>query len=433
MVYGNLQANKTQNSSIVLVSNPETGDLLETIATPLLKAADIKKEAVQFHVMLNPVLNAMALPGGHIILNSGLILALEDQDEMASVMAHEIAHLTSGHHTQLKSKLKNLSLRTLATVIAGLTAGALTGNGQLAQAAIIGGSASSQSSLLDTIREKEKQADQLAIHYLTKAGFDPLGMARFLERLNREQRLNNLPPPYLLSHPVSSQRLMEARQIESKPKTHAIPIDKLPLDRVKVLLESGTTDDPNGTISRFKKLLLQNPDHFPARYGLAISQRYTGQLLKSEQNFEQILAKHPKDPYLLRERGLTRLELGYTQKAEEDFREALHYKPNNTDLLYRLALSLKEQNRLIDATHILRKLTLEHPLIPEYFYLLGVVEGQQGHLGAGHLSLARHFRLNLDHKMARWHYKEAINHFSATSPGKTIAQEEMKKLEKTNH
>lgn len=442
-------SDKSNQRPVTLITGPETLDLLEHLGEPLQQAAGIKPGTIHFHVMLDATLNAMALASQNIILNSGLLLAVKDQDELAAVMAHEIAHLSAGHSIQLEASMKNLSIQSMVAFVAGLAAGAISGNGQIAQAAIMGGSAASQTSLLEMIREKEIQADRLAIHYLSKAGFDPHGMVRFMERLTREQQLNNIPSPYLLTHPLSSQRLMESRQNilalsqnptsmkEGKTQHHDKYLqqkreDTALLGRVQAVLETRTNDDLNAVMSQFRARLHTNPDDFSARYGLAIAERYMGQLQAATTDLETLLTTHAEDSYLLRERGLLRLELGQPAAAEKDFRSALKIRKNQTktDLLYHLAFSLHEQGKLTDATHILRQLTLEHPFIAEYFYLLGVVEGKQQHLGSSHLALARYFYLNREESMARWHYQESIRQFSDTEPGKNIASDELKTLKK---
>ena len=441
------QSNSKKKTPISLITGPETSDLLESMGKPLLQAARIKPDDVHFHVMLNSRLNAMALPGQNIILNSGLILAVRDRDELAAVMAHEIGHLSAGHHIQLETTMKDVAIRTMVAFVAGLAAGAVTGNDQITQAAIIGGSAASKTTLLDAIREKEMQADRLAISYLTTAGFDPQGMVHFMERLHREQQLNNMPPPYLLTHPLSLQRLMESRQQIAAQSTKKAsqrkdesarqsqvfkqkPANNQLLARVQAVLEAQTNNDLNAVIAKFRQRLQTDPTNFPARYGLAVAERYMGQLQAAITDLEALLKNHTNDPYLLRERGMVRLEMGKPAAAEKDFRAALIFQPKrtNTDLRYRLAFSLHEQEKLLDASRILRQLTLEHPFVAKYFYLLGVVEGKQQHMGASHLALARHFHLIREENMARWHYREAIRQFSDADTGKNIASDELKKL-----
>ncbi|MEO5341040.1 MAG: tetratricopeptide repeat protein [Magnetococcus sp. MYC-9] len=438
-------AESGRKNSVTLVTGPETSDLLHVLGEPLQRAAGLQAGDVHFHVMLDSRLNAMALPGQRIIFNSGLLLAVRDRDELASVMAHEMGHLSAGHHIQLESSMKDMAVQTMIAFAAGIAAGVATGSGQLSQAAITGSAAAAHSALLDSMREKETQADRLAIRYMNSAGFDPQGMVRFMERLNREQRISHVPPPYLLTHPLSSQRLLESQQqlegqsaeggssprAQAGARSRSGAEDNALLARVQAVLEAGTTEDLNGLIARFRKRLELDPADFAGRYGLAVAERYMGQLPAAIADLELLLRQQPGDPYLLRERGLVRLELGQPEEAEADFRAALKRQPRRTqgDLLYRLAFALHEQEKWAESMRILRPLTLEHPLVAEYFYLLGVVEGKQGHLGASHLALARHFYLTMEKKMARWHYKEAIRLFASSEAGKAIARDELAAVE----
>lgn len=439
MMAGQTGVASARNGPVALITTPESLDLLRSLGAPLLRAAGIKPDSVHFHIVRKATLNAMALPGNNIVLHSGLILAVRDRDALAAVLAHEIGHLSAGHHVQLEAAKKNLSVRTMVAFVAGVAAGALTGDGNVTQAAIMGGSAASQLTFLETRRNKERQADRLAMRYLTTSGFDPQGMARFMEQLAREQQLTHMPPPYFLSHPPSSQRLVESWQDggSTREPTQRTPhqtqrqrADNLRLAWVQAALKPQTHDDLMTVLSQFRQRLARHPENSADRYGLAITERYMGELPAAMKNLNILLETHKNNPYLLREKGMVYLEKGQPDKAEKIFRAALKHQPRitNAELRYRLAFSLHERGKWERASRILRQLTLEHPFVAGYVYLLGVTEGKQGRLGASHLALARHFRLIREKTMARWHYEEALRHFSDGDAGKAIAREEMKRL-----
>ena len=415
---------------IVLISGPETNDLLNKIGKPLLEAAGMMPDSVKFHVMLNPTLNAMALPSNDIIFNSGLLQRADSIDEVAGVMAHEIAHLSAGHHIKLASEMKNVSLQTLLFGVMGVAAGAATGSGKLAQATMVGGTAMGQAKLLSGRRQKETQSDRLAIHYMVKAGYDPHGLTAFMERIQIEQQGTPLPPPYLLSHPLSSSRVVEIRQManENRGKTIRPPQDNRPLKRVQAKLYAGTAQVPSIAINHFRILLKKDPDDFTSHYGLAVALRYAGQLPESEAQLNYLLKKQPNDPYLFRERGRTRMDWGRAALAEIDFRVALKSRPKDKDLLYWLAFAMKEQEKYRPAGRILRRLTIKYPKKPHYFYLLGMVEGKGGKPAAGHLALGRHYALILDVKTALWHFDESIRLYPANTIEHTIATREKERL-----
>ncbi|MBF0456244.1 MAG: M48 family metalloprotease [Magnetococcales bacterium] len=418
------------NQPIILITGPETTDFLDELGKPLLEAAGISAENVQFHVLLDTSLNAMALESNDIVFNSGLLLAADTVDEIAGVMAHEIAHLSSGHHIKLKSEVDNVSLQTLLFGLAGVAAGVVSGNGEVAQATIIGGTAAGQARLLSGQRQKETQADRLAIYYLAKAGFEPMGLSYFMERIQREQRENAMPPPYLLSHPLSSDRLVEIRQMakEIRPKVLRKQTNLELFHRVQAKLLASSAATPDMIVHHFQARLDTHPEDPIARYGIAVAQRYTGQLPESEAHLTHLLIKQPNDPHLLRERGRTRMDWGKAALAEEDFQAALKFRPESQDLRYWLAFALNEQKKYQPASRILRRLTTEYPKQANYFYLLGMVEGKNSRVASGHLALGRYYKLIRERKTAIWHFDEAMRLASPGALEREIAQGEKSRL-----
>ncbi|MBF0624277.1 MAG: tetratricopeptide repeat protein [Magnetococcales bacterium] len=419
---------------IRLVNDPETSDLLDQLGEPLVQAAGLPAGSVHFHVILETSLNAFALENGNIFFNSGLLQAARGREELAGVIAHEVAHLSAGHHIKIKDKAKNLSLTSLLATVVGIAAGVATGDSSISQGAILGGAASTQTALLSDLRQKERQADRLAVLYLSKTGLDPQGIANFLERIHREQRLSTLPPPYLLSHPISTQRLSEARDLAQQhpPTQRRADTESAWLVRVQAKLEAGLGSDPAATAQRFEQQLQGNSDPkeiFPIRYGLALARRYGGQLAEAETLLSELLEDHPQDPYLLRERGLVRMERNNLTEARRDFETALEKLPDHQDLRYQLASVLSEQKEYAKAGHLLRRLISEFPQNPRPFYLLGLVEGQMGRPGHSHLALARHHRLQGEEETALWHYREAARRFPPDSPERKITRDEADLLE----
>ncbi|MBF0155457.1 MAG: M48 family metalloprotease [Magnetococcales bacterium] len=434
---GSKEKDKDPNQ-VILISDPEISDLLDQFAAPLIQAAHFPPDSIRFHVILDSSLNAFALENHHIVFHSGLILTAHNRDELVGVMAHEIGHLAAGHHIKLQDEAKNLSIRSLIAAAVGIAAGLVARDSTIAQAGIAGGAASAQTALLTTMRQKEQQADRLAIPYLANAGFNPNGVADFMERINREQRLASQPPPYMLSHPVSSVRMIEARDLATQyppPNPRPDNGEAAWLLRIQAKLEADVNVDPDASSERFRKrlALAETPESVQAaRYGLSLAQRYSGHLNESLATLESLVAQSPKNPYFLRERGLTRLELNQVDGAEKDFKTALVLLPNHFDLRYQLAVTLTERKQFDQAMRLLRQLTSEKPLEPKPFYQLGLVEGELQHPGASHLALARYHHLMADVRNALWHYREAIRLFPAYTQDQTIARMELDQLRRHN-
>ncbi|MBF0108582.1 MAG: M48 family metalloprotease [Magnetococcales bacterium] len=421
-----------RKETVVVLDSPEIEELLDTLGKPLVKAAGLPADSVQFHIILNSQINAMALPNGHLVFNSGLVDQCQSPEELASVMAHETAHLAAGHHVRLQKEMRSVSIQALLATVAGLAAGVASGNNRITEAAMVGSSAAAQSMMLDSMREKESQADRLAIHYLAKTGTNPESMAIFLRHLLGEQRKASMPAPYLLTHPLSAERVLDAERTASVVRTttnSAAPVAPESLRRVQAFLIAASETDPRKAETLLQNRLKTRPDDISARYGLAMVHRYAGETKKALADIDALLATHPRDPWFLREKGLLLLDEGKPALAEEVFLQALELKPDNPDLRYRLAVSFSEGGKRDAAARSLRRLTVEKPMVPNYQYQLGLVEGQRERLGPAHLAMARHHALLMDEKMTLFHYRAALDHFTRADQEYDIARTELKRFE----
>ncbi|MEO5346835.1 MAG: M48 family metalloprotease [Magnetococcus sp. YQC-9] len=419
---------------IVLAVGPESTELLRRLSEPLARAANLPPEEVHFHVVLNSALNAFALPTRDIVLNSGLLLAVKNRDELAAVMAHEIGHLKAGHHMQLEALSRRMSIQTLISAAAGMIATIASRNGQVGQAMITGGASSAQLDMLEAIRNKETQSDRIAISLLAQAGFNPDGLASFMNRLMQQQRISTLPPPYMLTHPITTERLLDSQRLATEtprptPRKNDRD-DNLLLARARAILEAETHDSPEDSVLRFQSRLRLEPNDLALEQGQAEALRAAGRLPEAEAAWNKLLKNHPGDPYLLRHRGVTRIEMGRFEEAVQDLEEASVKLPDQLDLQFRKAFALKELKKPEEAIRILRKLAARQPNEPGFFYLLGLCEGEAGHGGEGHLALGRYHALIMDRNNAIWHFQEAARILPNGSVEQSIAREELKHARK---
>ncbi|WP_225781866.1 M48 family metalloprotease [Xenophilus sp. Marseille-Q4582] len=160
--------------------------------------------------------NAFALPGGYFGLHTGLIAITGSRDELASVLGHELSHVTQRHIARIMTTQNRQTPMLLAAMILGALAASKSGrsSGDLGQAMIMGGQAMAMQKQLDFSRDMEREADRIGYGVMTQAGFAPQGAALMFERLQHASRLNdNGSYPYLRSHPLNSERItdMQAR------------------------------------------------------------------------------------------------------------------------------------------------------------------------------------------------------------------------------
>ena len=156
--------------------------------------------------------NAFALPGGFIGVHLGLIAMTVSRDELASVLGHELSHVTQRHIARRIAGDSKSTLLSVAGLVAGLLA-ASRGNIELANAAIVGGQAAAQQVSLNFSRDMEREADRVGFNVMTEAGYSPAGMVSMFERMEQAYHLMDSGAyPYLRSHPLTSERIGDARQ-----------------------------------------------------------------------------------------------------------------------------------------------------------------------------------------------------------------------------
>ncbi len=162
-------------------------------------------------VIHNSQINAFAGPGGHVFVNTGIIVLMDSEAELASVLAHEFSHVTQRH---IAANIKRQKFLTVGSLV-GLLAGALIGS-SVGQAVAMGSIAGVQSAMLKFTRKQEREADQVGIQYLTKAGYPPSSMVKAFLKLKKQKTLSgeNNVPPYFLTHPGIEERISYLEQME---------------------------------------------------------------------------------------------------------------------------------------------------------------------------------------------------------------------------
>ena len=156
--------------------------------------------------------NAFALPGGFVGVYLGLIAMTASRDELASVLAHELSHVTQRHIARSITNASRQSLVGMAALLLGVLATSRSGNGDATQAVIVGSQAAIAQGQLNFSRDMEREADRIGWGVYSSAGFAPIGVAAMFEKLEYAARLNdNGAFPYLRSHPLTVERIGEAR------------------------------------------------------------------------------------------------------------------------------------------------------------------------------------------------------------------------------
>jgi len=386
----------------------------------------------QFKFYLINVLepNAFALPGGYIFVTTGLMVMAENEQEVAGVLSHEIAHVTARHIAQIVEKGKRVNIASMVAILAAM----LVGRGGVgSQAAATMATATAEALALKYTREMEIDADQNGLHYLIKAGYDPNGIITFFNRLYKTSLVSapNIPP-YLSTHPAIENRISLLENLLQTGSRSIEPfktIGNFKRIRAKTFIEER---EPQVAITQFQSLIDSNPYDLDGYFGLGLAYRKMGRLDKSMEVLQHAHSFAPKDLDISRELGITYFLSGKVDQAIENLEAARSYpeKIEDNDLLtlYYLGRGYQEKGDFAKALQLFLKVQKGRPEFIDLYLHLGSVCGRIGQKGISHFYYGKHFKLKGERNNALLHFRTAFESLEKGSPEREEAQREIKEL-----
>jgi beta-barrel assembly-enhancing protease len=367
---------------------------------------DTKPFPFHFYIVHKNDLNAFAGPGGHVFFFTGLIRVMDSADEMAAVMAHEIAHVSARHISERVEQSKMITLATLAGVLAGMLIG-----GRAAGALVTGSMAAGIQKQLSYSRDDERQADQLGFKYMDKAGFDPGGMVAVLKKLERATWIDaNAVPPYLLTHPGGSERVaaMEIRLGDyagPRGNEEAARFRNLfPYVKAAVVAKSG---DLRNAERVFEAELEKNPLSASSRFGLGVVRKEQLDYTTAVEHLEKALSLEPRMPPILTALAETYQMQGRYERAVQVLERVLGVDDRDKTALLLLALSYRQLEDYRKAIVFLERLASMKPVKDEVYYHLGMSYGREGRLAQAHYNFGVYFKKSGNVDKARFHFQKA--------------------------
>ncbi len=382
--------------TLAFVNDPEINEYIQSLGQRLVSHSDNPQQDFRFFVINNPTINAFALPGGFIGVHTGLILATQNEAELASVLAHETAHITQRHIPRMIAESQRTTLPALAAVLAGIL---LASSGhQGGEAAIALTSATVTQKGINYTRGFEEEADRIGMQILAQSGFDPRAMPAFFEQMQNLNRLNDTSlPEFLLTHPVTTNRIADSRNRAEQYKVRQSP-DSNDFQHVRAKIRALAPGNPEEIVRGFKENLAQgkyiNAD--AERYGYAVALLRTRQLTTARAEVQKLVEKQPN-------RISYRILQAETEMTAENYKQALvtyadayAKTPTNAALIHNYASALLKTGKHRQARDLLKTALQRRPEDPELYQMLAQAAGGVGADYEAHKAMAEYYYLSGD-------------------------------------
>ena len=335
-------------------------------------------------------LNAFAVPGGIIGVNAGLFAFAEDEGAFASVLAHEMGHLSQRHYARGSARAEQTQLSAMAGLLAGMLLAA-SGAGEAGMAAAMGSQAAAIQDQLAYSRRFEEEADRVGLKTLAAAGYDPQAMVRMFRSMLHMSRLQGgTPPEFLLTHPITDSRLSDTQTRAAQINVSNMRENNLlyAMMRGRALLHIHA-NNPQDALTRLQETTV-DPD--AVTYLEALIMAHNNQTDQALRTLDRLARQHPDFTALSASAANIAFEARRYENAVSRSQRILRLIPNY--LPARLIIAEAELQHDPEAAFtLLRDITANHPDMPYGFNLLADAAGRSGHNGWGHLARAEYLQL----------------------------------------
>lgn len=359
-----------------VLDDAEVTDYLTDLGQRLVKSSPDKQQKFTFFVVQEKTINAFAMPGGVIGVHTGLFIATNSESELASVLGHEIGHVTQHHLARMLASqkydmFKNIAATALALLVA-------QSNPQAAAGAMAAVSAAGVQRQIDYTRDHEREADRVGLTILEDAGFDIRAMPAFFTTMQRATRFSDgNMPSYLRTHPLTSERIADiGNRVQNRPYRQANESLAFSLMRAKVRAFQSI---PGQAVEEFKNNIQQGrfQNEQSEHFGLAYAYLRANQPQQAMQEVQWLEQQAMTNPYLVTLKALIYARQGQAAKAQDQFVSGLQRYPEHRALAQGEAELLIQSRQWAPAiSHILKQL----PAFPEdpklYDWLAAAYQGQ---------------------------------------------------------
>lgn len=359
-----------------LFTDPESTEYLNQFGLNLVLHAPPSPQPFEFFLVLDPDINAFALPGGYIGVNTGLIIATESESELASVMSHEMGHVIQRHIARGMDRQSQTGPLALAAMLLGILAAAKSRQVDAGEAAMSMGASYAIQDQLSFSRDAEREADRVGFQILQDSGFDVAAMATFFDRLQQASRIyENGAPEWLRDHPITSERIADMQNrvkfshYKQRPDSLDYYLIRARLRVLQNITAQGLRDTEAGFQDQLKHGTFAN--EVSVHYGLAVAMERQGDLKGAQQQLNLVEKLSPKPDVVVTNFRIT------MQREQGDFAGALAAAtagmeafPQARTIAWQYGQTLQDMGRQDDAIAFLRDQIAQYHSEPTLYAML---------------------------------------------------------------
>ena len=407
-----------------VLRDSETELLFRDISSPLITAAGLDPKATNVVLLNDPEINAFVATGQTVYLQSGLLLAADNVNQVQGVVAHELGHVAGGHSIRMQSGAGEATGISIATMVLGALALA-AGAGDAGMGIMMAGQRAALGRFLAFTRAQESSADLAGAKYLAAAGVSGKGSLEFFKKLqNQEFRLAVAEKDsYDRTHPLGSERINALREVYEKDPAWNRPPDpalEARFQRIKAKL-IGFVDPRRATVK-----YPESDQSVPGHYARAYAYHVGAYPEKALSEADALLRTSPNDPFFLELKGQILLESGRPMEAIAPLREATRLsgdQPLIAAMLGHALIATEKPQHFAEAKQVLKEAVNRDNQNPFAWYQLGIIYDREGDLSRAALATAERNNLEGNPKLALASAEMALKGIPRGSPDYLRAQD----------
>lgn len=384
-----------------ILEDPEVTEYIQSLGYRLSSQAHDGGQRFNFFAMRDSTINAFALPGGFIGVNTGLVLETKNESELAGVLAHEVAHVTQRHIARSIAAQSRNSLVSTAAMLAAILVGAAAGGGDAAMAGMAAAQSLAIQQQISFTRANETEADRVGLGILANSGFNPEGMPAFFETMGRRAGMGEAQIPEMLrTHPVTTTRIAETKERAAQlnvPAQPDSPSYALTRERMRVLMTPAGVDPRE----YYAAIIRNEPDATPAQvYGQGLAMMMSGDADKAVAIFNKLRDADPSITQYHTALGQAQLRAGQGKESLATLQRARELFPRNVAVTVRYAETLMQTGDPKRAHEILLDLFNVVPPTPEQARLTALAANAAGDVADSYYYMSEYHLMSGDLPLA---------------------------------